>query len=180
MMVEEKLEDDLWKIFVSMPQPNILLCATDEEFLKDVLNRMKQKAEKRALPDNLPEWEYVDLSAKYWAVRHYDKDDALLDPSSPLNGKEMAANVPDTQAIGVVFEFDPNRSMGATVKYLSSNKEALKIAMKLFSRPDEGFTPKIKQAQPHVVEGLVSLNNSNAIAMFMLILRGVLGHAIYL
>lgn len=180
MMFEEKLEEDTWKIFVAIPQPDVLLCATDRGFLSETLNRMQQKGERRALPETLPEWRQVDTGAKYWAVRHYDKDDAQRDPSSPLSGEQMAANEPDTQAVGIVFDFDPSRSKAAKIKYLSANKEALSIAIKLLSQPDEGFTPRIQQSEPGVIEILVTFDNPVSVSLFLLVLYGALGHGTYI
>jgi len=179
MMFEEKLEEDIWKIFVAIPQPDVLLCATDRGFLSETLNRMQQKGEKRALPETLPEWQQVDTGAKYWAVRHYDKDDAQSDPSSPLSGVQMAANEPDTQAVGIVFDFDPGRSKAAKIRYLSASKKALRIATKLFNHPNEQFTPSIRQAGPGVIEILVTFDNPGSV-MFIFILYGALGHGVYL
>lgn len=178
IMFEEKLEADIWKIYVAMPEPNVLLCATDQDFLSEVLKRMQQKGQRRALPEELPEWKYVNTGAKFWSVRHYDKDDAQSDPSSPLNGEQRAANWPDTQAVGIVFDFDPIRSKVAKIKYLSANKDALQLFSKEHSTED--FKPRIQQSAPGVIEMRISFDNPEVVWMFLLILRGVLGHGMYL
>src|SRR5262249_28009630 len=95
---EEKLEQDIWRFFVTLPAPNVLLCATNQAFLTEVLIRMRNKAATRALLETLPEWKHVNKGAKFWALRHYDKDQAQHDPTSPLSGRELAANWPDTEA----------------------------------------------------------------------------------
>ena len=68
MMFEQKIEDDIWKVFIVSPKPNLVLCATDQSFLTDVLNRMESKAKSRAFPKNLLEWKQVDTTAQFWAV----------------------------------------------------------------------------------------------------------------
>jgi len=180
MAFEEKLEEDTWKFFVAIPVPNILIFATNQDFLTQVLKRMHQKGQKRALPEDLPEWKHVKTGAKFWAVRHYDKDDAQEDPSSPLSGKQMAANWPDTEAVGIVFNFDPNRSKAATIKYLSQNTEALKLFTKDHVQPGEGFKPVIRQSEAGVIEMVVSLDEPDGIPFFLLLLFSFLGHAIYI
>ena len=40
-----------------------------------------------------------------WGLRHYRKEFAETDPSSPLRA-HAAANVPDADAVGVVFWYD--------------------------------------------------------------------------
>ena len=101
---EEMLEQDLWTTFVASPKANLFLAATNESYLTEVLGRMSHRAETRALPDSLPEWKYVDRTAPFWAVRHFDPKGASQDPTSPFGGRK-AANVPDDQALGAAFKF---------------------------------------------------------------------------
>lgn len=180
MVFEENLEEDTWKFLVAIPAPNVFLLATNQDFLTQVLKRMHQGGERRALPENLLEWKHVDTKAKFWAVRHYDKADAQDDPSSPLSGEERGVNWPDTQALGIVFDFDPERSRVTTVKYLSANKDALKLFTDEHIHPDEGFKPVIRQSEAGVIEMLVSLDDQEGVSMFLLILFSLLGHATYL
>src|SRR5262249_20266454 len=122
MVYEAKLESDLWKFFIVSPKPNVVLCATDLGYLTEVLTRMGVKGHKRALPENLQEWKHVDTTAQFWAVRHYDKENAVEDTTSPLQGKQAAANVPDKQAIGITFTYNPNTKNKAKIIYLSTNE----------------------------------------------------------
>lgn len=179
MAFEEKLEEDTWKFFIAIPAPNILIFATNQDFLTQVLKRMHQKGQKRALPEDLPEWKHVKTGAKFWAVRHYDKDDAQEDPSSPLSGKQMAANWPDTGAVGIVFEFDPGRSKVTTIKYISGNKNALKLVTDQWGKLIQGFKTVIRQAEPGVVEIVLSLDNEDQAGDFLFLLFALLGHGIY-
>jgi len=181
-MFEEKLEQDLWRIFIAIPEPNVLLLSTNQDYLAQVLNRMHQKAQKRALPESLPEWGYVNTAAKFWAVRHYDKAEAQSDPSSPLSGRQAAANWIDTQAVGIVFDFDPHSSKVATVRYLSQSGDALKIfsdELMKASQPGQDPNPLIRLKEPGVVEMLVSLDAKEQVGMFLFVLLGLLGHAVY-
>ncbi|HWN99934.1 MAG TPA: hypothetical protein VNS63_11765 [Blastocatellia bacterium] len=179
VLFEETLESDTWKVFICVPAPDVLLCATNRGFLTQVLNRMHQRGQKRALPESLPEWKHVDTAARFWAVRHYDKGDAKDDPSSPLSGNQDAANWPDTEAVGIVFDFDPSRSKTATVKYLSGNKDALKVFASEQSQVD-GFKPVIRLAEPGVVEMVVNFSDPEEASTFLLVLLGLLGRATYL
>jgi hypothetical protein len=179
---EKKLEEDTWKLLFAMPAPNVLMCATNQEFLADVLNRMTHRGVKRALPETLPEWKHINTEAKFWAVRHYDADEAKNDPSSPLSGEQSAANWPDTQAIGIVFEFDPARSKVATVRYLSRNEKGLKSfsdLMKKASYPGQDFKPQFHQTEPGIVEMAVSLVEDEQAGMFLFVLIMLLGHGVF-
>ena len=179
MSFEETLEHDLWEFFICIPSPDVLLCATNKDFLAQVLTRMHKRGQTRALPDNLREWKLVDTTARFWALRHYDKADAIEDPSSPLSGEQSAANWPDTKAVGIVFAFDPASSKVATVKYLSDNKDALKLFSDEHLKIGQGFNPVIRQTTDGVVEMKVSLTDDEGSSMFLMVLFALLGHAVF-
>jgi hypothetical protein len=179
---EEKLEEDTWRFLVAMPAPNVLLCATNQDFLAQVLNRMTHRGARRGLPETLPEWKHINTEARFWAVRHYDAGEAKNDPSSPLSGEEAAANWPDTQAIGIVFDFDPARSKVATVRYLSRNEKGLKSfsdEMKKASYPGQDFKPQFHQTEPGIVEMAMSLVENEQAGMFIFVLLMLFGHGVY-
>jgi len=179
---EEKLEEDIWKVFVAMPAPTVLLCATDQAFLTEVLSRMHQKALNRALPEALFEWRHVNTSAKFWSLRHYDKAQAQYDPTSPLSGHQLAANWPDTGAVGIVFEYDPARSKVAAVRYFSRNQKGLKSfsdEMKKASYPGQDFKPQFNETNPGIIEMTVSLDENEQAGMFLFVLLMLFGHGVY-
>jgi hypothetical protein len=176
-LFEEELEEDQWRLLVAVPKPNLLLCATSQSFLSAVLSRMQKRGERRALPDDLPEWRYVDLQAPFWAVRHYDRTNARDDPSSPL-ANQRAANVPDRLAIGLVCTLSPAPSGVAEVRYLSSNTNALRIAAKRWKHPTDRLVPAIQSARPGVVEIAVP-DSPETVPIFTFVLMAALGHAVY-
>jgi hypothetical protein len=174
----EELEQDMWTIFIARPQPNVILDATDKNFLRQVLQRMAVRPPTRALPESFPEWKELDSHALIWAIRHYNPGGEKTDPSSPL-GNGWGAKKPDKQAIGLVYFFDiPNKV--AHVKYLSDNKDALEIAKGYWSIPQEGLAPQFTQSRTGVVDISVELNSKRTIFIFFFALMGALGHAIYL
>lgn len=179
IMFEEKLEDDVWKIYVAFPASNVLLCATNQEFLTQVLNRMQRKEAKRALPEDLPEWKKVNTNARFWAVRHYDRSDTLFDPSTPVSGNKRSASWADAQAVGIVLEFDLDRSKVVTVKYLSANKDALKVFSDEHTKIGQGFKPVIRLLEPGVVEMIVPFDGKDEGGISLLVLFMLLGHAVY-
>lgn len=63
-------KDKDWEgVFVVRPQPNVLLVATQEAFLKEVLERRRLKPADRAFPKQLSVWKHVDRSASAWIIR---------------------------------------------------------------------------------------------------------------
>jgi hypothetical protein len=180
---QEKLEEDVWTTFVAFPKPNIALAASSKEYLHEVLARLKGKRGERALPDTLTEWKHVNAQAEFWAVRHYDKRAGAMDPTSPFGGKKTA-NVPDDQAIGLTFSFDPSKSKTATVTYLSADEHILQNVQKnLFPIETEPAAKELnvrhRLAEPGVVVGSYDLGSAEAADLFAFVLEALLGHAIY-
>jgi hypothetical protein len=118
---EERLEEDVWMIFVAFPRSNIVLAATNEDYLRTVLERMGGNTGPRALPEALPEWKYVNTRAPLWGLRHYQTLEAGLDPTSPFSGQSEFG---DDLAAGLTFSFEPAVRRIATVTYLSANKNS--------------------------------------------------------
>ncbi len=56
--------------FLVLLTPKIVLCATSDTYLEEVLNRLDSAPKDRALPDSLPEWQHVDIKAPGWMLRH--------------------------------------------------------------------------------------------------------------
>ena len=181
---QEKLEGDTWTTFVAFPSENVVLVATNRNYLAEVLARLRSHNSQRALPDDLPEWKYVDTNARFWGLRHYDKSQAQSDPSSPFGGRK-SANFPDERAIGLTFVFDPRCGKSAKITYLSGDTS---IATKPSSSPlgmgrspeSNGLDIRYRELAPGIVEGSYSLEQSQAVQFFLFVLEGTLGHAVYL
>jgi len=77
--------------------------------------------------------------------------------------------------VGIVFDFDPNQSKFAKIRYLSKNQE-----VKFFDRedPNEYFKPVIQQIDPGVIEMAISFDNQDSASMFLFYLQTWLGHGI--
>ncbi|OGX34213.1 MAG: hypothetical protein A3I43_01405 [Omnitrophica WOR_2 bacterium RIFCSPLOWO2_02_FULL_50_19] len=185
IIFEEKREHDIWTIFLVQLRPNLLLCATDKAYLKELLSRIDHGANQRALPPNLPEWEYVDTGQQFWAIRHYDKTRAKFDPSSPLAKGKNHIDVADNKAVGLVFSFDPRRSKMAKVKHLSENENADKIVAAWWTPSSETgpfrkVKPSVGLLKPGVVQVEVDVTDPETATDFFFVLFGALGHGIYL
>jgi hypothetical protein len=182
---EEKMEEDIWTTMVAFPKGNVLVVATNRDYLRGVLARIGGAGGPRALPDGLPEWKYVDMNDHAWGLRHYDKRQAETDPSSPIGG-EKSANFPDDDAIGIVFNFDAERGRTATITYLSKAKDVLAVVKAgLFPPGSEEDSVKDLRIQyreigPGVVRGSFDLVHSEPVWYFTFVLMAVLGHGVYL
>jgi hypothetical protein len=145
-----------------------LLCATNEQFLRQTLQRIDSGAPRQALSDSLPEWQYVDRQAQTWAIRRYRREDAEDDPSSPLSSGRGYSRF-DGEAIGLVLNLDKK---GLRLKYLSTNRDAEKIAADCW----QGF--RVKMTGPNVFD--ISPQRSENNPPSILTLFGAFGHGVYL
>jgi len=182
---QEQSENDIWTMFVTFPQKDVVLVATDRDFLREVLARMRGEGGERAFPETLPEWKYVNKQAKFWGLRHFDRRHAKEDPTSPFGGRKTA-NVPDEQAIGLTYQCDPKRERKATLIYLSGEKNAIrKIAENWFPSSSEpaataGLHIQYRELEPGIIQSTYDLDHSRPLDWFFLVFGASLGHAIYL
>jgi hypothetical protein len=184
MIFQEKLEADIWTTFVAFPKPNMAVAASNKVYLQEVLAKLNGKSGERALPDSLPEWKHVNTQAAFWALRHYDKNGAKMDPTSPFGGKK-SANVPDDKAVGLTFSFDPGKSKTATIVYLSGDENILQNVQKNFFpiQSELGaheLNIQYKQTGTGLVEGSFDLTHIESAEIFSFVLEAMLGHAAYI
>jgi len=115
-------------LYVTRPKSQILLCATSEDYLREILLRMDAKDKKRALPSDLPEWKYLDWNAPLWAIRHFAED------------------VPgDKQISGAVLAWKPNGRQVAEITYLSTDPNALARAKQRWGHTGAGSRAVVRE-----------------------------------
>jgi hypothetical protein len=182
---EERMERDSWTFFVAFPAKGVVLVSTNKQFLQEMLARMRGKEGQRALPDGLREWAYVNKTAQFWGLRHYDKQQAKYDPTSPFGGKK-SANFPDEEAVGLTYQSDPKIERRVTLTYIAGPRaETRKVAEDRF--PDTGDPGRLaglhiqyRELAPGVIQSTFDLSYSQPTDLFFFIFMGHLGHAVYL
>jgi hypothetical protein len=183
---EEKFEQDTWKSFIVFPQKNVVLAASNEQFLREMLSRMRNPRGERALPTNLPEWKQVNTRAQFWGLRHFDKTQSKDDPTSPFGGKKTD-NLPDDGAVGLTYECSPTKERKATLTYLSNAKTQIgKIEERRFpnSSPSQGEDTAAlhiqrRELEPGIIQSTYDLSRSRPLFWFFFVFSGSVGHAIY-
>jgi hypothetical protein len=180
----EELENDTWTFFLAFPNKRTIVVATNRDYLKEVLARVRGKQGNRALPKDLPEWGFVDTGVRFWGLRHFDRGQGRMDPSSPF-GAHVFSKRPDQQAIGLTFAFDQGKGKVVTITYLSDDKslgtrpEASPLSMWEGSEA-EGLDVKYRELAPGVVEGTFTIKNVKQTRFFFFIFRGILGHGVFI
>ena len=168
-----------WTTFVGFVTPNVLLVATDMDYLREVLSRIAGKNGARALPETLLEWRYVDTSAQFWGLRHFDRTRGDEDPSSPFWDPRKSVRAPwsDEQAIGLTFIYDPAAGKGPTITYLSGDPSVAREFLALRHSGDK-FRSVVRELDTRAIAASYSLEHPEAM-MFTFYLTYLLGHGIF-
>jgi hypothetical protein len=162
--------DDEWTYFVCRPCPGVLMLATNRAYLEETLKRIDKKPARRALPTELLEWKHVDVAARVWAVRHYSKEFAKNDPSSPL-----CPGGDDPDAIGTTL-WTNDKTGDAEIRYLSRSKDALDIARAAWGA--EKAKVAARKAAPEVIELVLATKGQEAAAYGWFAITARLGHVV--
>ena len=176
---EGKQHADLWTAYVAQLGPKIMVMATDRGYLRELLGRKAAKGKTRAFPAELPEWKHADTTADFWGIRHYHRKAAANNPSLPLAGGRRAAWGEDDLAVGVVIALKDD---GLRVQYLSTNKDALRIAGEAWGEGgDKGLKPDVRTGGPGVVIVSLRLEKDSPAqqGMLLLLLLQTLGRGVY-
>jgi hypothetical protein len=91
--------------------------------------------------------------------------------------------MPDDQAIGLTFNFDPDKSKTAPITYLSGNKNILpNVQKKLFPIESEAGTREMhiryRDIASGVVEGSYDLGHIESAEILAFVLAALLGHMV--
>jgi len=182
---EEQEERDVWTFFITFPEKGVVLVSTSKQFLQEMLTRMHRTEGQRALPTTLHEWTYVNKKAQFWGLRHYDKQQAKYDPTSPFEGQK-SANFPDEDAIGLTYQCDPKTARRATVTYLTGkHADTKKIAASRFPEATDpkamvGLHIQYQELEPGVIRSTLDLAHSQPTDLFFFMFMAHLGHAVYI
>jgi hypothetical protein len=179
LMVKDQSEGSTEAFFVALPLPNVLLVANNREYLREILDRMKQQKAPRALPEQLPEWRSLSRAARFWGLRHYDPTQAKEDPTSPLGG-DTAYVQSDPKAIGALFALDPKNERSLMIEYLTGDEANVKAeAAKghVAVEPQEGVNFELKLRNPAlgVIEDIYTLDRSSTLDYGILAIEFSLG-----
>ena len=184
----EEREGDIWTTFVAFPKPNLVLTCTNRDYLREVLERIGGKLGTRALSDTLAEWKFVGPDAPFWGLRHYDRNQADLDPTSPFVERNVIG-MADRQASGIAFRFDSGTGNVATISYFSNRKDILgflekqtPLSMKIVGvvDPSTNLPVRYREVAAGVAEIKYELGDALPIDLFLLVAMAAFGHALYL
>ena len=205
LVFHEKPEGSERDYFLALPRSNVLLAANNLSYLQEVLQRMMERSTTRALPDQLPEWRFLDPSARFWGLRHYDRSQAEKDPTSPFGDDRTFADA-DPKAIGILFALEPNNQKRGVLTYFTgdqikirnlfaagtSTEEALLTDHEVITRdrgvtvedpnPEKGLKDRVelRNPGPGVLERLYTVDRRETLSYFIFYMEVLLGRGMYL
>jgi hypothetical protein len=164
----DRLENDIWTSCITIPRADVLVIATNRGYLEELLRRRKTRTGVRALPEQLQEWQWIDVTAPFWALRHYRRDA----PDDVLDGF-------DTAAVGVTAHVN---SDGRTIvaHYLSHAATAEQMSKRIWHHPGDGVSPEFRRVGSSAIEVRFVAKDEEDLSMFFFYLLAALGHATYL
>jgi len=183
LVFHAKSEYAEWDHFMALPRPNVVLAANNLPYLQEVLERMAERKSPRALPDELPEWRFLDPAVQFWGLRHFDRSQAKLDVSSPFSDKRTFGPG-DEKAIGRLFVLDPSNPRTAVFTYFTGDEAAVSESARIgteFHEPQEGvkYEVKVRSPKPGVLEHVYTLDRSSTLDYFILEMVVALGRGMY-
>jgi len=183
LIVNQNSQDREDADFVALPRPNVLLVANNRQYLQEVLERISQRKASRALPDQLPEWRYLEAHARFWGLRHYDLAQAKTDPTSPLGG-DCAFSQSDPKAIGVLFALDSKDERHLVITSFTGDGARATAAAgtgQSIEEPQEGvaYSVKLRNPAPGVLERIYTLDRTSTLEYSLLRIQFALGRGMY-
>ena len=173
LQLKWRAERDAWTAFVVRVRPEVVIVATSERMLTQVLQRAKAGADKSAFPSSLPEWSGADTSARVWAIRHYARGGNAPNPTSPLTS--TSEEIRDTQAVGIALSVGHGSSV-YVAHYYSRNPQAKKIAQRLMSNLRMGVVPPLVSETNGDVRISGTAIGDTEEAFLLLLILGAFGH----
>lgn len=176
---EETLEGVKWTFYICRPRKDVLLCATHEGYLKEVLDRMGG-AGRGSFAEELKrrqEWKRVDReTSSVWAIRIFRPENAGWDPVSPRSEHNQVGFPHDSDAEGAAFSLSRDEKRLSSW-YVTGAKDAIGMG-KLFWMPDPSMRGQVELQAPGVVHFEFDLPQPGEPWLVFLLVLFMTGHAV--
>lgn len=90
----------------------------------------------------------------------------------------MGFNIPDKQAIGLTYVYDPRRANELRIKYLTANINADKLAYSFWNSPEFEEKPQVRKSAIGADIVFVFHNDQDHL-LALFVLRGALGQGVF-
>ena len=174
----EKLEDDNWTYLVVQPRPSLLICATNQNYVEEVLKRMAKSPAKRAFPKNCLSGNRSMSKLVCGQFATIGRSPRMIHPLRCETKPRLIIRTP-MQLVwfsGVMR----NPTKWQRCAYLSAACNSLEIVTQGWEFPTEALTPKIAISGPGCIEIVATITEEQTARSFIFVLLGRLGHGIFL
>ena len=148
--------------FVCSPIEGVIISTNKIDFLREILSRLSEAPSERAIPANLPEWKQVDVTARSWGIRHYNRANLPFDNAGTYsmgfasgnatvpskadgakdenNESETASSDEDTSYVKAEKSKEPGKNSDPRLAEMEELSKILKVAK---AQPDAAINKEI-------------------------------------
>jgi hypothetical protein len=121
----------------------------------------------------------LDPAVQFWGIRHFDRSQAKLDPSSPFSA-DRTFGPGDEKAIGRLFALDPSNQRTAVFTYFTADEDAVRDSARRGTEVEEPqagvkYEVKLRSPRPGVLQHVYTLDRSSTLDYFILNVEMALG-----
>jgi hypothetical protein len=155
---KEENEQGIRTTYLMQPQDDVLLCATDLDFLKEMLIRKNKHAKVEAAATRLEGWKELVGTARFWALRSIN-----------------FGGYGNIECDGAVFTFNPGHA--PKIAYFTKAKGAGQAIKKSWTgwSGNAILTPSTHTIRPGVIQATFQFDQKSR-GYFLIGLLGLLGH----
>ncbi len=128
-------QDRKCSICYAKPKPNILIAATDANFVRTILQRMAKSSASSGTLLDFPEWKYVDTTAPVWGIRHRRTAAPFY---YVFKGNADSASAM-SKLVGLTFSYQSKPQTGVQLHFQCTDRPE-KVLPRVFGK-DYGITP---------------------------------------
>jgi len=182
VVLEEEIEGIKWTYYLARPRDKVLLCASNETYLKEIVKRMEGAEQSNFLEAIRirDEWKVVEREdSLVWCIRIFRPENAMLDPGSPLNKSNALGPFQDRSARGSGFSLAKDRKT-LLAWYLGGAKDCMENGRRIWMPPQSGIGGKAKLVEEGIVRLAIDLSRLSDSVSITFIARCMTGHLVFL
>ena len=158
---EENVGPDKTIFYISLPKPNVLLVGTDITYITSVLDRVRASLDSSALRMQVALWDQLDVKAAFWGMRL---------PTAVENDGGRSDGPWENDGGFVTFVLEKKSKLIVRNLLIHQDKTTKAISRKWKLLPPNKSSPKLELVSPKVAEINLSTRDSDAEALFVLII----------
>ncbi|MBA4074350.1 MAG: hypothetical protein C0508_04855 [Cyanobacteria bacterium PR.023] len=142
LVFDSKYTEHMSKLskYIFSPTEGVIVNATDENYARQMLERINNSPKESALDSNLPFWKHLNTKNNFWAIRKFDKSAMPFDQTAKTYPASLSRDVKeedwgmkvDPKAIGLTVESRPDKTI--VIRFFSDDQSALQNKIEMWKR----------------------------------------------